>query len=184
MKSIVLFTIANTLFINCAIAQQSNADNLLNWIIKKDHLNPLSYKTDVSPFYAIEGTHRDILLVKIIDDNVPITAQKKCLMDFMTPDEIQSFRNQIPQIKQIRWRKTSYKLHTNFFVSEQLPADPDNVITYHYLSLPIFLNKEHTRVIFGESFVDDIAFGRGDLILCEYKNDEWQEVARAATVNE
>jgi hypothetical protein len=162
-------------------AQQEPGNELLNWIIKKDHLNPLNTKTNISTFYAM-GT--DPLTITPIIDYIGNTLSHKCLKDFMTEDESNLFNSQIKQPKQLRWRKTGYKLKTTFFTEEQYPQDPDNIITYHYLSVPIFLNKEQTRAIVGESFSAGVAFGRGDLLLCELKNGQWQEIARVATESE
>jgi hypothetical protein len=164
-----------------AYSQQEPGNELLNWIIKKDHLNPLNTKTNISTFHAM-GT--DPLTITLITDYIENTLSHKCLKDFMTEDETNLFHSQIKQIKQVRWRKTGYKLKTAFFTEEQYPQDPDNIITYHYLSVPIFLNKEQTRAIVGESFSAGVAFGRGDLLLCELKNGQWHEIARVATENE
>jgi len=162
-------------------AQQAPGNQLLNWVIKKDHLNPLNTKTNISAFYA---TGTDPLTVTGIIDYTGNTISRKCLKDFMTEGEVNLFHSQIKQIKQVKWKKTGYKLKTIFFVQQQYQQDPVNIITYHFLSMPIFLNREQTRVIVGESFSAGVAFGRGDLLLCELKNGQWQEIARVATENE
>jgi hypothetical protein len=164
-----------------AFAQQESGNKLLNWIIKKDHLNPLNTKTNISSFYAMGA---DPLATTTMIDYRGNIISHKCLKNFMTEDEANLFHSQIKQIKQVRWRKTGYKLKTTFFVDEQYPQDPNNIITHHYLSLPIFLNKEQTRAIVGEAFSAGMAFGRGDLLLCELQNGQWQEITRAVTENE
>ena len=181
MKLIKLSIIVSFISINYANAQKIKAGDLLNWMIAKDHLDTLGIKTNIEPFF---GTKDDVLLTEIIRNNLPSETSKRNMKDFMTPEEIKLFHKQLPYIKQHLWPKTPYKLKTFFFVSDAKSGKFQKVTTCHYLSLPIFLNKAKTRVILAESFTAGVAFGRGDLVLCEFKQSGWQEIVRAATVNE
>ena len=49
---------------------------------------------------------------------------------------------------------------------------------FNYLSMPIFLNNEKTRAFIGRSWIADAVIGGGDLFLCEFKDNDWQIVAR------
>ncbi|HEY2582058.1 MAG TPA: hypothetical protein VGI43_09630 [Mucilaginibacter sp.] len=80
--------------------------------------------------------------------------------------EAETFHSKTNSLKPVEWQSLHFVLPVKYYKNENFNEHDK---TYRGLSRPIFLNKEETRVIIGEYFTADVAFGRGDLLLCEFK---------------
>jgi len=164
------------------LSRPNRANELLTWLIKRDHLALLNEKADLS---TLLGTGRDILNIHALyNDTTNTVSEKKCLKNFMTDEEVEMFHLRLSKMKQIKWENSGYTLPVKYYKNMSFSNNPKGTgtrETFFGLSLPIFLNKEQTRVLIGECFTADIAFGRGDVLLCEFKNGKWEIIARVVT---
>jgi len=164
------------------VQQTSNTNDFLNWLIQTDHIELLNTRSDISSFATI-GDADALFLHSILVDSTN-TSSKKRLKDFMTTDEIDIYHQGFKELREVKWRDTHYKLPVKYYTRTSYKLNGKMIFikkTFYGLSLPLFLNKEQTRVLIGEYFTADIAFGEWYLILCENVNGKWHVVARVVT---
>ena len=145
--------------------------SLLQWLIKRDHIQYLNAKSNVSIFYDTTALTKRTLMA---DSNK--SAPHTSISDFLSPHEIYICKTAPPMLMQTDWRIKYLKLKTIFVTDKFYVAGKYTIYTF---SEPIFLNEAQTRVIIGEDFFCGPACGRDDMLLCELKNGKWHLLARA-----
>lgn len=179
MKKLFILTF---IFLPATLLGQTNDRNntmsLLKWLIKKDNIQYLNAKSNAAVFYDRNALTKQML---ITDSGKIITNAS--LKDFLSPGEIKVFGTAPPMLEQTDWRKKYAQLKTKF-VTDKFSMTGKSGYTIYLFSEPVFLNKDHSRVLIGEYFICGIACGRDDLLLCELKNSHWQLIARAIIAND
>ena len=145
----------------------------MNWLIEKENIKFLNPVTDIS---TIGVNH---LSLELISQDT-IKRSLKTFESFLTTSEVKSYNSKKSRIKKSDWRKIGLFVNVKYIEDKSFK---ENMVRYS-LTEPIFLNKQNTRVIIGEYFTCGLVCGRGDLLLCEYKNNAWQIVARGNVYNE
>ena len=155
--------------------------SLLKWLIKKDSIEYLNTKSNASIFY-----NKDVLKKQTIIDNSAKTVPNVCMKDFISAQEAQICETVPPMLMQTDWSEKYPKLKTKFVTDKSTISKltSKNAYAIYGFSEPVFLNETNTRVIIGEYFVCGPACGRNDLLLCEFKNESWQVIARAIISND
>ena len=160
--------------------KDEDTQKILTWIVKTEHISSVYFKIDSRALNNPFRDDGDVLpcYVSVGDAFVPI-SQRKRLKDLLTVDEIATFRLSLKDFKEIKWKKTPYKMDVKFFRQSSFHQTSDSTLAvFSYLSMPIFLNKEKTRAFIGKSWIADSVIGGGELLLCELDNNEWHVIAR------
>jgi len=111
------------------------------------------------------------------------TTPNTSISDFLTQGEIQIYKTAPPLLEQTDWRKKYADLKARF-VTDKFTMNAKAAYTIFAFSEPLFLNKEHSKVLIGEYFTCGMACGRDDLLLCELKNGKWRLITRAVIAND
>lgn len=152
--------------------------SLLQWLIKRDRIEYLNAKSNAAPFYDPSRlTHLTVL------DDSGKTIPDKHMNDFLSAKEIEICKTAAQMLEQSDWRIKYANLKVKFVTEKFLERRKGDITAYSF-SEPIFLNKELTRVLIGESFFCGIECGRDDLLLCEFKNSSWRLIARTVLAND
>lgn len=104
----------------------------------------------------------------------------------LSTDEVELFKTVPRMLMQTDWTKKYKELKVKFvtdYYAERKEVQNTPFMLYTF-SEPLFLNKNYSRVLIGESFICGIACGRVDLLLCEFKNGNWRLLGRAIVENE
>lgn len=104
----------------------------------------------------------------------------------LSADEIKLFKNVPRMLMQSDWKKRHPKLKVKFVTDDYVKYKEvqNDAFTVYTFSEPLFLDKDNSRVLIGESFICGMVCGRIDLLLCEFKNGDWRLLARAIVENE
>ncbi|MEO7211376.1 hypothetical protein [Mucilaginibacter sp.] len=180
MKYLYLFAIL--LLAQTTSAQppdRKEATSLLIWLIKTHHIKYLAPKTNDGVFYTI-----NYLTIKSMlkpDDQINTS---KSLSNYLTAEEIATCKDAHPAMM-TDWRIWYKQLPVVFTRgTKHILKLFDQQETVYTFSNPFYLNKEGTRVLIGEYFSCGIACGRGDILLCEFKDGKWQLIASAIVTND
>lgn len=153
--------------------------SLLNWLVKSDHIRYLKPASDDAVFYG-----KDYLTMKSVlkSDNSIDTNQS--LSNYLKGEEIAVCKAALPyvQTKSQNWYKQLPVIFTDNVKIEKKLFDQQKLI--YRFSNPLYLNKKATRVLVGEYFICGIACGRGDMLLCEFKEGKWQLIARSVITSD
>ena len=151
---------------------------LLQWLIKRDRIEYLNKKSNAAPFYDQSRLSH----LTVLGDSGK-TIPNKHMSDFVSHEEMEICKTVPPMLEQSDWG-LKYSLLKVKFVTDKVLQRKKGGFTAFSFSEPIFLNKECTRVIIGESFFCGIECGRDDLLLCKYKNGRWNLIARAVVASD
>ncbi|MBS1524311.1 MAG: hypothetical protein JST19_01605 [Bacteroidetes bacterium] len=167
-------------FIPAALLGQTNDKtiSLLEWLTKRDHIDYVKAKSNAAVFYDKNALIKQTLITDS-DKTIPNISIK----DLLSQAEIRIYNTAPIMLMQTDWRKKFARLKVKF-VTDKASVKFINSHTVYTFSEPVFLNKESTRVIIGESFICGPGCGRDDLLLCELKNGSWQMLARAVIAND
>jgi hypothetical protein len=153
--------------------------SLLNWLIKTHHIHYLQPKTNDGVFYG----NRYLTMKSVLKPDNQIDTSRS-LSNYLSNEEIAACKTAQPAML-TNWRIWYKQLPVVFTAgikSELRLLDKQKTI--YTFSNPFWLNKEATRVLIGEYFSCGIACGRGDMLLCEFKDGKWQLIARAIITND
>ncbi|HTD98975.1 MAG TPA: hypothetical protein VK668_06790 [Mucilaginibacter sp.] len=171
-----------SIFLSALCLGQTNNRNktmsLLQWLVKKDRIQYLNAKSNAAVFYDKNALTRQTLITDS-EKTIPNTS----IQDFLSPQEIRICKTAPIMLKQTDWRKKYSQLKTKL-VTDKVSIKFKITHTVYTFSEPIFLNKENSRAIIGEYFTCGTTCGRDDLLLCEFKNGNWQLLARAVINND
>jgi len=181
MKAVLLFAF----IVLSAVARGQNeftkTNSLLTWLIQKDNITRLNKKSNASVFYDTSYLKKQTLVDESFN-KIP----NLCIKDMLSANEVELFKTVPRMLMQTDWKAKYPKLKVKFVTEdyvEHKEVQNAPVIVYTF-SEPLFLNKDDSRVLIGESFICGMVCGRIDLLLCEFKNGNWQLLGRAVVENE
>jgi len=181
MKNLLLFLFLTMAINSWGQNRVENTNSLLTWLIQKDHITHLERKSNAGVFYDTTYLKKQSLVDESLK-NIP----NLCIKDMLSPGEVEIFKTVPRMLMQTDWKKKYPKLKVKFVTDDYVEykeIQNDSFIVYTF-SEPLFLNKDNSRVLIGESFICGMVCGRIDLLLCEFKNGNWQLLGRAVVENE
>jgi hypothetical protein len=181
MKAFLLFAFILLSAIAHGQNELAKTNSLLTWLIQKDHITHLKRKSNAGVFYDTTYLKKQSL----VDESLK-SIPNLCIKDMLSIGEVEIFKTVPRMLMQTDWKKKYPKLKVKFVTDDYVEykeIQNDSFIVYTF-SEPLFLNKDNSRVLIGESFICGMVCGRIDLLLCESKNGNWQLLGRAVVENE
>lgn len=172
MKSLLLILLFFS--VDCKAQRENDPYSLfLKWFIKEENITVLNSEVDSSLLQLSATKLNTLPLISIDKVTGNISESNKRVTDFLSDKELEYVRNSIRHALKY-WKYCLFKLPV---IYAQVSAN-SHLKEFSGLSWPVFLNNKRTKIAITTYFVCGAACGRGDLVVCEYKDHRWQIVAR------